>query len=309
MPQIYNKPHLSYEDQLALLVDKGMKVTDAKRATECLERIGYYRLKPYWLPFENENGNFHVDAEFHHVVDLYVFDKRLRLTLLDAIERIEVAIRVDLAHCIGIRDVWGHRLEQHLDQQRAGRFDARAKMTNHAHWLLRADESENSSKEPWVKDYRAEYLPPLPLWMAVELWDFGTVSRLLQMAHPNDRHKIAKKYMVLPDTLISWVRCLNYVRNACAHHARVWNKPLVDQPMIPKTWEAKLAQHIGAELLRQTRVYGAAAIARYLLTIINPNSQWHMRFIALWHEFPDIPNLGPENAGFFDGWEIEELWK
>ena len=36
-------------------------------------------------------------SEFSQVVDLYVFDKRLRLMMLDVLERIEVSIRTDVA--------------------------------------------------------------------------------------------------------------------------------------------------------------------------------------------------------------------
>lgn len=99
-----------------------MIVTDPVKAAAALERIGYYRLSGYWYPFRTMRAGTGRDAaqrdprrvqarhEFRHVVDLYVFDKRLRLLFLDAIERIEVGLRVDIALLLGARDPCVHRV-------------------------------------------------------------------------------------------------------------------------------------------------------------------------------------------------------
>lgn len=303
----YNKPHLNFQDQLALLEARGLTVTDHKRAATYLERVGYYRLRPYWSPLLDEPEKFSEGSEYSDAVDLYVFDKKLRLILLDAIERIEVAIRVDVAHKLSRRDILAHRRMDCLDSGRASKL-IKGGQTAHATWLERADASVLESKEPMLKQFGQTYSGELPVVMAVELWDFGTVSRLLSLSHSNDRFQIAKKYQILPDTLESWVRCLNYVRNACAHHARVWNKPMVNHPKIPKTWEAPRVQHIGDETLRQTRIYSAAAITMHFLSIINPQSTWKQRFVDHWNTFPATDRLLSTNAGLFDGWETQALW-
>lgn len=301
MAKVYNKPHLTYVEQRDLLQSRGLVISDRDKAADALARIGYYRLRPYWNALRDNTGSFRDGVEFRHAVELYVFDKRLRLIMLDAIERIEIALRVKLAHSIGKRDPLGHRVVGALDASRAA--------LRHDDWLKRADESISRSKESWVGEHSSEFEGPLPIWMAVEIWDFGIVSRLLEMAHPNDRYAIAKSFGLLPDTLVSWIRCLVYVRNTCAHHSRLWNKPLVDQPKTPKqNWEARNVQHISADVSRRSRVYAAAAISRHLLLQINPNSSWCVRIKDQWQEFPDIPGLSPNNAGFFVGWETEPLW-
>lgn len=47
----YNKPWMSIEEQLTRLQERGMQISDADKARECLERIGYYRLSGYWYDF------------------------------------------------------------------------------------------------------------------------------------------------------------------------------------------------------------------------------------------------------------------
>lgn len=314
----YIKPHLSFADQLALLVQRGLAVTDGPKATEHLQRIGYGRLALYWQPFQQRvpdpnNSNktlrieqFQAGAEFRHAVDLYLFDKQLRLLFLDALERIEVALRVDLAHALGKRNPWAHREPAHLDAQRANHPIQGS--TRHTSWLTKADQSITRSKEDWVLEFLATYSSPMPIWMAVEAWDFGTLSWLLEMAHPVDRAAIAKRHGLLPDTLVSWVKSLAFVRNICAHHARLWNAGIVNQPKVPKSWEAAQVVHIGANFVQRSRVYGAAAAASHFTKRINPGTTWSSRMKDHWLAFPAMPLASAAQGGFLPGCDQEAIW-
>ncbi len=112
----YEKPWKSYQDQLNQLIERGLNVTDRPKALHYLERIGYYRLSGYLYPFKERSGiccplaaengkkfkkgstnrlvlnNYKQGACFQNAVELYVFDKKLRLLVLDALERIEIGL-------------------------------------------------------------------------------------------------------------------------------------------------------------------------------------------------------------------------
>ena len=127
----YSKPWTSYEEQLDQLVSRGMQVGDRGLALDYLERIGYYRLSGYWFAFRERSGpivllgeggtkprkiktdtllfdQFKAGATFQNAVDLYVFDKQLRLLTMDALERIEIALRVDVSHVQGRLDKFSY---------------------------------------------------------------------------------------------------------------------------------------------------------------------------------------------------------
>ena len=108
----FSKPYLSVPAQIALLKSRGLAITDNARAIAALERIGYYRLSGYWYPLRTSvvtnpgsarviQDDFRSGSELGQIIDLYVFDKKLRLLTLDAIERIEVALRTDIALLLG----------------------------------------------------------------------------------------------------------------------------------------------------------------------------------------------------------------
>ncbi|MDP3268324.1 MAG: hypothetical protein Q8M40_04680 [Legionella sp.] len=46
----YNKPYLTFEQQLELLKSRGLEVTNDITALEYLRRLGNYRLSGYWDP-------------------------------------------------------------------------------------------------------------------------------------------------------------------------------------------------------------------------------------------------------------------
>ena len=148
----------------------------------------------------------------------------------------------------------------------------------------------------------------VPIWTAVEAWDFGTLSWLLKMAHANDRAAIAKRYGLLPNTLVSWIKTLAFVRNISAHHARLWNAGIINQPLVPKPFEAPQLVHIGSDLERRTRVCGAAAVASYFVVRINPGTSWPSRMKAHWQAFPAMPFGSPIQGDFLAGWDAEAIW-
>ena len=53
----YSKPPLSLDDQIELLAQRGMGFSDRARVRHCLSHINYYRIRGYWLPFEEPARN------------------------------------------------------------------------------------------------------------------------------------------------------------------------------------------------------------------------------------------------------------
>ena len=97
----YNKPPLTYREQVELLKSRGVKFADEQRAERHLANISYYRLSAYMLPFltmPKTNHIFKPGVTFDNVLDLYRFDKKLRVLLFNEIEKIEIAFREAVAN-------------------------------------------------------------------------------------------------------------------------------------------------------------------------------------------------------------------
>ena len=60
----FAKPPLSYADQAALLIERGLVVSDPNVLMRQLEAVGYYRLCAYWHPFKQADSSFAPGTSF-----------------------------------------------------------------------------------------------------------------------------------------------------------------------------------------------------------------------------------------------------
>lgn len=298
----FAKPPLSTDQQIELLLRRGMHIADRERARHYLHHINYYRLRAYWLPFElpapNDDGHyFRPSTDFDAVIALYDFDRELRLLLIDAIERVEISLRTrwanELALCYG---AFAHQEPAHFHKPHV--------------WQQCKDELDREyarSRETFAKHYRTRYnhLNSPPIWVASELMTLGHLSRWLQnLRIPKDRQAIANAYGLDEKVLVSFAHHLTIVRNHCAHHGRVWNRKLSLQMQLPGKKPAGLAAMFNAAEPR--RLYNTLTMLAYLLTRVSPQSTWRQRLKGL---IANAPLVDPAEMGFPKGWEQIPIWR
>ncbi len=313
------KPWMSFADQLAQLEQRGMAVEDRAAALDYLERIGYYRLSGYWYPMRAidvaaslaqgqavRSNTFKEGSRFEDVVQLYVFDKKLRLLALDALERIELAVRVDVAHLLGQRDPKAHENPACLHGNFAKKVIIKgpdAGKTEHQVWLAKFQTLlHRARKEPFVQHNKRQY-GTLPIWAAIEVWDFGLLSKLFAGMQHADQQAVAAIYGA-PDgqTFAQWLRSLNFIRNVSAHHSRLWNLNVVERSSVPAGWPAALDN---------ARPFFYFCLMQQLLNVICPNSTWGQRVKELLEGFPSTTNgvLSLDDLGVVAGWSEAKPWK
>lgn len=308
------KPHLSYQDQITLLQSRGMVIDSVPEALALLERVGYYRLAGYWYPFrilqQNVRGDtFLAGTNFSVVKDLYEFDKRLRLFALDAIERIEVALRVDIAYEMGKLDPMAHECPHLLDHKFCTVKDPTSGKTQFDVWIERYCEVCNDSREDFVLHHRKKYSGKMPIWVSTEVWNFGLLSRFFSGMRYANQQRIESRYRLPPGLLETWLRSINFVRNVAAHHSRMWNRNIADKPKLPKPASHPNLAHLVAHPAAITRLYGVLCLLKYLLRTVAPNSDWGDQLKAHCLSFPSSPHISLSHAGFPAGWESEQLWR
>lgn len=326
----YSKPWLSIADQLAQLQARGMQIGDMAKATDYLERIGYYRLSGYWYDFRIRSAfcpldpatggkpkkvrierpvldEFKPGTRFHDAVDLYVFDKKLRLLVLDALERIEVALRVDLSHRLGQKDAFAYLKPELFHENFSSKLDPTSGLSRHHEWLTKHAALVARSRETFMVHNKAKYGLPLAIWVACEVWDFGCMSTLFAGLKSADQDAIAQTYGVADGRVFeSWLRSLNYLRNVCAHHSRLWNRNVVEEPKLPALAAIPALDAFIADAAKRTRPFLLLCICQHLMRVINPSSTWGSRLKKhLSEEFPDLTHIGIT----LHGMGVDEGWK
>lgn len=292
----YTKPALSITDQLAQLQTRGMQFSNIPMAEHYLGHLNYYRLSAYWLPYESNHTlhQFHPGTQFDNVINSYVFDRELRLLVLDAIERIEVSVRTQMTQALTL----SYGSHPHLMPQL---FHCPIRYAQTVNKLKNDfDRSDEKFSEHFKKNY-AEKLPPL--WAAVELMTMGQISNwFANIKARQDRQTIAKAYGLDESILGSFLHHLTIVRNICAHHGRLWNRRFVFTIKIPKN-PAKLEQSL-QQMPNHKNFYNTLVFLAYIMDVISPGNHWKCRLkdLLLRH------SINTTSMGFPANWDIKPVW-
>ena len=312
----FDKPSLAPDGHIGKLKDRGLNIPDEQPgARRYLANISYFRLsaytRPFYVPNEMPHRFLHGTC-FDDVLMLYVFDRELRLLLLDAIERLEVALRAQLTNTLAER----HGSHGYLNP---AIFDTRY---NHA-WIIDKlkEEAQARDVEVFLAHYREKYTAaPLqpPIWMAMELLTFKAVSNLFaNLRDETDTKRISQHFGWHHTVLKSWFRSLSDLRNLCAHHMRVWNREFGSRPVMPKkppkNWpqvpeQISSGAHLNAQqaINPQRRLYMQLVVIETLMQVVNPESRWAERLVRLLDVHPKVSRV---HMGFPPGWEQEVIWR
>lgn len=295
----YSKPSLTFEEQAELLLSRGLQADKSVLITR-LHAVNYYRLSAYLFPFRNtSNDDYRENTTLDQVWSCYTFDRQLRILVMDAIERIEVAVRTQLVYHFTRRHgpfgYLGRSLFPKLDDHRYKR------------WIDEMKDETKRSRETFIKHFQEKYgdcHSMLPLWMLCEVMSFGKMLTLFNGVVDDIRRTIAREYGVEDKILQSWLGALNVIRNICAHHGRLWNRELGFKPYIPN--KQKYPQWHDPFLIPNKRMFAILTILRYLLKNVAPTSLWGYRFRDLLNRYPTISLAA---MGFPLDWETHAMWK
>jgi abortive infection bacteriophage resistance protein len=225
------------------------------------------------------------------------------MLVLPALETIEIAILVAIAHHLGKLDPNAHNNKSLLD----GKFHkpkTPGTPSEYNKWKKRFDEACKKSKEEFVEHHKVVYGGEMPIWIAVELWDFGLLSRFVSVLQGRDKNSFAQKYgLVDGRTLESWVRLFNFMRNEATHHSRLWNRSLPTTPVLPPVEHCRWLEVLHKNPRALTKTFGAFMCLQLMLKNIDPESRWHHSFIQHINSFPKSDLISIESMGFVKDWE------
>ena len=187
----FNKPPLPVEEQVKLLQSRGLIVLDPQRASRYLLSIGYYRFTAYCIPFEYCRGKIHqfnANVSFDEVLELYIFDRKLRCLFWEALERVEIHIRTQWVYGLTTltQDPFAHL--------NSNNFSSRKKYLEDLDKLR--NEINRSKEEVFVKHFSENYEEEIPpLWACVHLMTLGELIRWVQNTHASDvKNRMARSF-------------------------------------------------------------------------------------------------------------------
>lgn len=284
----FREKGLTPQQQVESLSARGLHFLDTRRARHHLEHINYHRLLPYWEPLLEENGRFRPDTTFEAVLRRYTFDRKLRLLMLDAIERLEVSIRSRWSNHMAVR--YGPSCLADGDLFLDRRVHHRS-YDSLLHFYM-------GSEDEYVRRFRERYArgQAPPVWICSDMLSLGQLSHWLSnLSDPRDLHAVSYTYELEGECFLSFLHHLTEVRNLAAHHSRLFNRTLL-RFSLPGSPPDGLTSLEGSS---QGRIYNTIVMLDYLLNLISTGHSWTRRLAHSLQRHPDVP---PE-MGFPLGWQ------
>lgn len=313
----YNKPHKTIEEQVQLLRERGLIIDDEQRAIKHLRNISYYRLSAYMLPYKVKEDNlirnqFRKEVTWNMIYDLYLFDRKLRILVFDIIERLEIAFRTQIiyqlaekydSHWQDKKEIFKKPAPKKLHDGRNIAFNIFEQIQKHI-----KEQMQSNKAEVFIKHYKNNYDNPTnpPSWMCVEVMYFNHLSQICNnLKNRADINGISKYFDLPPEIFKSWLHTINYVRNLCAHHSRLWNRDLSIVPQKLK-FSNKKRWITNAETAQRGKIYYFLCMLNYLQQTTNPNSSFKPRLFRLLEDYKHVVNLSA--MGFPEDWTEEKIW-
>lgn len=290
-----SEKHLSFEEQIDLFMERGMFVEDRKKAAKILKNIGYYKLKDFTYPFakvhkhKNRKDSIeYFNISFNEVVFRYNQDKDFRLSLLHAIEDIEVSIKTQIAHTLSRKygamgylnfASWSNR--ESNDKKKINSIEKQFKSTLHSA-VKRVKKSE-------FEHYNI--LGDFPtVWVMVDIISFGDVIKLLDCMSTANLKEIASHYNCTKNELLTWMNLIKLVRNICAHNKNGIDLQIKTMPIIRNEWKKFLFMYRDNQA--SNRIAFIICIVMYLVNEINPDYS----FDSIWKPLDKLINESDKRA-------------
>ncbi len=251
----FTKPHMSPNALLRKVQARGLGEISSSAEQllffDALKRLGYYRLTGYFLAYQDTKSaidphKFLAGTTFKQVLELAEFDTAMRNLSLDALGKIEVALRTSI--CDFMCATYGTHWYQNASAFSIGKMQGvLEEAANHLDYDLAANrpyrQATNKDGHLFLQHYYAKYTKPAmpPAWMLREVASFGFWARTYEALQQKDQKRIADSWL-FPDgaridhaLLSNWLWSLSILRNRCAHHARITNRKFPFPPNAPKS--------------------------------------------------------------------------
>lgn len=218
---VYDKPFLTYEQQIDLLRNRGLLIGNKQFAISALSTISYYDLiNRYKSHFMNDDGCFISGVTLEYLYNFFLFDKDIQSLILKYSVLSENIFKTKLSHSLAkyLGVSISEYLNSHNYQSNIGNLRFIDISTE-----IRSYINSDSVKDP-TKHYKLNH-NHIPPWILLKNISLGNAINLFRLLDGEAKHDIAQhlidKDFPFPMKVGFITNCLNAIRlfrNSAAHN-------------------------------------------------------------------------------------------
>ena len=308
------KPFTRIEEQIKILKQRGLIINDEPKTAKYLLSKNYYNIINGYSKFFQHSGTdtYFGGVTFDEIASLYSFDKSVKRAILQAI--------LEAEH--HIKSITAHRFSETYPDQKYAYLNTNSYADNQifdvgfiVSKLSKIVNKNKRFKGNPIYHYSHTH-SDVPIWVLTDYLDFGDLRTIIENLPPQLQNKIARDLVSFiktnipdfdgvfpPETLISFLKNINEVRNKCAHNNRLLNFKCRSNSTLWKTIHNETT--LTGDDSRKT-VYSTIISLQCFISKASFNILWNTlrkKVIKLDRKIPSLNiNIVNRSLGFPDDW-------
>ena len=208
------KTFLTINELIDNIKSKNINLKNEDIVRQILETNNYYFIMGYKFAFKNIDGTYKNNTSFEDIYSLYLFDKMLKLIILDPILEIEQKLKTIYTNNYSLR--YGFKIDDILNNDN---YDISNNYLSDTLSNLDKQLNDFGNKNKAVMFYRNNH-SFIPLWVYMKILSFGMIRDMFYVSKTNDKDYMKKKLTnekVNSSEIANMLRLLVRVRNICCH--------------------------------------------------------------------------------------------
>lgn len=272
--------YLSLSEQKTLLESRGIHFSslDEKKDKLKIKEIGFYKIKEFAQVYAiKENPIIYKNIDFSEILTRYYQDKNLRMHIFHAIETIEVFLQNQLSDILGKKyGAFGYLIFSNWMNRNNSKFFVESEQYKFKKNLLKKISRSSFHDLTMEKNLDIDGFPTV--WLMIDSLTFGDSVHLVQNMSPKNKRELARRFGCNSNELLSWLKCLNFIRNVCAHNSDLIDISIKTKPQPPQ----KFSNYLYQENNHFTnKIAIAILIIKQLMENINPKYDFYQIYRAL----------------------------
>ncbi len=215
------KTFKTLDEQIDILISKGLVFDDIESAKSILLRENYFFLSGYRHVFLNPDRKTFVEGtKFRELYAMFSFDRQLRNVIFKNILIVENNLKSILAYVMSKNH--GFKENNYLNPHNFVKDSKKTKQINDLIRKMKRQISVNGKQHSATAHYLINY-GYIPLWVVVKVLSFGIVGELYTILQYQDQKEIADVFGVDIYSMIEYLPILANYRNLCAHEDICYN--------------------------------------------------------------------------------------
>lgn len=222
IPKKY-KTFKNLDEQISILEDKGLIISDKKYAKDVLLRENYFFINGYrhlLMQSSTDKKKFIPGTRFEELYSIFLFDRSFRNIIFKYLLVIENNLKSITSYQLSKK--YGFKEYEYLKPKNFSQDSSKRRQINDLiskmKRQIRINGGQHSATQHYVQNYGY-----IPLWILVKVLSFGIIGELYLVLKDEDKQNIANAYGIGFKELESYLPILANYRNLCAHEDLLYN--------------------------------------------------------------------------------------